>query len=153
MPGGRTPGWACGRRQRARGPAGREHAPRVRRAAGLSDEQARALDRIASDYLQAHAAYQQQLAKALLPYKKLSLDMLARDGKISQTTELAAAAQPAEQIRQQMDALADTAMARLRAAFGDEAFARFDAFAKQPKKTAPAKPPGAPAAAGQEVTP
>jgi hypothetical protein len=52
-----------------------------------------------------------------------------------------------------MDALADTAIQQLRAALGDEGFARFDAFVKQPKKTAPANVSGTLAAAGPEVTP
>jgi len=77
--------------------------------------------------------------------------MLARDGKITQTPELAAAAQPAQQIQRQMDALTDSATQQLRTAFGEEEFARFDAFVKQPKKVAPATAPGTSAAAKPEV--
>jgi hypothetical protein len=103
----------------------------IQRRAGLTDEQARVLGQVATEYLQARAAYNVQLKTAALPYRRLTLDMLAAGGTISKTPELAAAAAPAKEITRQMDALTDAAIQRLRAELGDEGFARADAFAKR----------------------
>lgn len=123
----------------------------IQRRAGLTDEQARVLDEVATQYLQTRTAYAAQLEAAKLPYNKLALEMLAHDGKITPTPELAAAQIPMNLIRKQMDALAASAIQRLRSELGDEGFGRLDSFAKRKLKAQPGTPV-AWATVPQEVT-
>lgn len=108
----------------------------VQRRAGLTEEQGRILDEVATEYSQAWAALKPRLDAARLPYRKLCLEMLARDGKITQTAELAAVQQPIRAIASEVDALTDHAIQRLRQGLGDEEFLRLDGFVKR-KANAP----------------
>ena len=106
----------------------------IQRQSGLTPEQFQIVDRAATDYLQAYQASTQQLKAAQLPYRKLVLDMLARNGKTTATPELTAAQKGMQTITKQMDDSADSAVQSLRAALGEEAFVRLDSFVKKKTK-------------------
>jgi hypothetical protein len=117
----------------------------VPRAAGLNEEQTQALNRVATIYFQAYALQQGPFTKAVDAQRKMVLDMTARDGKVTPTSELTAMNRTIADLQHQMDTLVDNAVQDLHAAFGDEAFARFDAWVKKPgTKVAPAPEDAAP---------
>jgi hypothetical protein len=106
----------------------------IQRQAGLSNEQTRILEKAASDYFQKLESYKPQIEAARRFYMKVRLDMLASEGKVTPTPELAAAQKSLSAVLNRIDTFADEAVQQLRKELGEEDFVRLDSFVRQRTK-------------------
>ncbi len=116
----------------------------VQRDAGLTAEQGRALDQVATQYRAFKADFEQRMNEALKPVQKLSLEMLARDGKVTPTAELLEKKAVVNNLQRQMHETEQNLIPQLRTALGPDGFARLDAYVR--------RSPGAPSPQHTERT-
>jgi hypothetical protein len=109
----------------------------VQRLAGLSDQQARIVEEVATDYGDKLAPVVQQYRELRGQYGRQWLALSATGKSVSENKELGDAKDKAKQTRGKIDALTDSAIRQLQQRLGDEVFSQLDTFVKQRVKRLP----------------